>query len=286
MVTSEGQEDRGEVEWRIKVQLRGELISRQVWRGGELMSQGCHGWEPEEVIWPTWPGRSNEEVATSGLPLAGVEKYWSTTGNRLRDSAKWMATVLGAALAAIAGTSPLTAMRQHTLQPNAIIVGILGLCFLFVTLLLVIQVMRPQSVSFTDVQYSKQRGPLWRKLLYKKPLYKWQKAIEEDPDLYLPCEVRCLTALRQSMIIEEGTLIALSRAKAAAQDQTSRHLLCDAQSARAARLLELRVAAAKIATVGEYYNLRHRSSWATYGGIVCGLAGTIGIVAAFAWPPR
>ena len=57
-----------------------------------------------------------------------------------------------------------------------------------------------------------------------------------------------------------------------------------AQTARAARLLELRTAATQIATVGEYYALRARSTRATYVGIVCGLAGTA-IVLAFAWPP-
>jgi hypothetical protein len=86
------------------------------------------------------------------------------------------------------------------------------------------------------------------------------------------------------MIIEEMTLVALSRATATARDQMSSQVLCEARTARAARLLELRVAAARIATVGEYYKLRHRSSWATYAGVLCGLAGTAAIVAAFAWP--
>ena len=65
------------------------------------------GWEPEGVIWPAWPARSKDEIAASGSPLAGVQEYWSTVGNRLRDSAKWTAAALGAALAAVIGTSPL-----------------------------------------------------------------------------------------------------------------------------------------------------------------------------------
>ena len=54
--------------------------------------------------------------------------------------------------------------------------------------------------------------------------------------------------------------------------------------ARTARLLELRIAATKIVTVGEFYKLRTRSARSTYGGIACGLIGTAAIVAAFAWP--
>ncbi len=170
-------------------------------------------------------------------------------------------------------------MREHQPQGAAIILGSLGLVFLGVTMLLVIQVMRPQSVSFTDVQCARQlRWPA------RRPLLKWLQTIESQRDLYLPCGIRCLSGLRQSMIIEEITLMALSRARATARDQVSSQRLCDAQTARAARLVELRIAAARIATVGEYYKLRYRSSWATYAGVVCGLLATATIVTAFAWP--
>jgi hypothetical protein len=284
MITSDGQPDRREVEWQVKIHAQGDVITREVRRGGELMRRGCHDWEPERIIWPTWPGTTEDEVAAFGKPLAGVADYWSTAGDRLRDSAKWLAAVLGLALATIVGTSPLSAMKQGKLEIGAIITGSLGLLFLFLTMLLVIQVMRPQSVSFFDVQYAKPRKRrLWQKLLYCKPLYKWHTIVEDEPDLYLPCEVNCLTALRQSMIIELVTLKALSHAMVDTESQHLKQLLCDSQSARAARLLELRVAAATIATVGEYYKLRYRSSWATYGGAVCGLLGTAGVIAAFVW---
>jgi hypothetical protein len=44
--------------------------------------------------------------------------------------------------------------------------------------------------------------------------------------------------------------------------------------------MELRTACANIATIGEYYKLRGRSTRATYGGIICSFAGTIAIIAA------
>ena len=37
--------------------------------------------------------------------------------------------------------------------------------------------------------------------------------MESHQDLYLPCGVKCLTSLRQSMIIEKITLMALAQAK-------------------------------------------------------------------------
>jgi hypothetical protein len=90
-------------------------------------------------------------------------------------------------------------------------------------------------------------------------------SVQSEEDLYLPCGVRSLTSLRQSMIIEEVTLGALARARASARDQATSRILCQAQAARSARLVELRTTAARIATIGEYYKLRARSTRATLG---------------------
>lgn len=104
---SDTMDGRKEVDWRVEVRPDGHMISRRVWRDGKPWDQCDQPWEPESVIWPAWPAKTRDEADAAGSPLAGVEKYWTTVGNRLRDSAKWMATVLGAALAAVAGTSPL-----------------------------------------------------------------------------------------------------------------------------------------------------------------------------------
>ena len=252
--------------------------------GGSRWSQSCNAPAEDEcdVIWPTWPARSQDEAAASPSPLADVQEYWSTVGDRLRDSAKWTAIVLGAALATVIGTSPLAGMREHRPQPIAILLGAVGLVFLGVTMLLVLQVMRPHSVSFNNVQKA-EKGKWWLPLP-QTALYKWRMIVENQQDLYLPCGVRCLTGLRQSMIVEEVTLVALSRAARKARDQAAREKFCQAQAARAARLLELRATAALVTSVGEYYMLRYRSSWAAYGGILCGLLATAAIVLAFAWP--
>lgn len=276
----DGENKGTQVEWEVEVRPEGDLITREVWCDGKPWNQCGHGWEPQPVVWPTWPVRSQGEVAASGSPLAGVQQYWSTVGDRLRDSAKWMAAVLGLAVATVIGTSPLAAMREHRPPPTAVLLGSAGLVFLGLTMFLVLQVMRPQSVSYTEVQRAAARWS-W---LPQSPLYKWRQTVESQQDLYLPCGVRCLTGLRQTMIIEEITLMALSRARATARDQAARDKVCDAQAARAGTLSELRVTADRIAMIGEYYKLRYRSSWATYGGVLCGLCGTAAVVAAFAWP--
>ena len=86
------------------------------------------------------------------------------------------------------------------------------------------------------------------------------------------------------MAIEEVTLTRLAQLMEDVSNRAARKRLRHAQTARAARLLELRTAAADVAAVGEYYALRARSTRATYGGIVSGLLGTATIVLAFTWP--
>jgi len=294
-----GEKDGRRAKWTVEVRPDpdGDLITRLVWRNGKRVNRcgGARGscafdaftedpggghQHHDEVIWPAWPTTSQDEAAAAPSPLAEVQQYWSTAGNRLRDSAKWSAAVLGAALAAVIGASPLAGIRGHTPQPIAIALGAAGLVFLGITMFLVLQVMRPQSVSYDRVQNAE---PRWR-WLPETPLYKWRKTIESHQDLYLPCGVQDLDRLRQSTIIEEVTLKALACALPTAADQATRDCLCQAREARAVRLRELRSTAAMVATVGEYYTLRYRSSWATYGGILCGLLGTAAIVAAFAWP--
>jgi hypothetical protein len=265
--------------WTVALSTDGDRIRRDIWFDGVPWNPAGEGWECEGIIWPTWPAGPADESALPGSPLAGVHKRWSRASNRLRDSAKWMAAVLGAALATVVGTSPLAAMRQHHPATTAIVLGLTGLIFLSITLFLVMQVMRPQSVSYTDIQ----NAPHRRGML-QPPLSKWRETVESHEDLYLPCGVKCLTSLRQSMIIEEATLMALARARADKPDEQPSKRLREAETARTVRLLELRTAAAQIVTIGEYYKLRARSTRATYGGILCGLIGSAAIIAAFAWP--
>ncbi len=265
--------------WTVALSTDGQRIRRDIWADGIPWDPAGEGWECEGIIWPTWPATPADESVAPGAPLAGVHKRWGKASNRLRDSAKWMAAALGAALATVVGTSPLTVMRQHHPAAAAMVVGLTGLLFLGITLFLVLQVMRPQTVSYADIQNAPPRRGL-----RQPPLSKWRETVESQEDLYLPCGVKCLTSLRQSMIIEEATLMALARARAHTPDEQISKRLCEAQTARTARLLELRTAAAQIVTIGEYYKLRARSTRATYGGILCGLIGSAAIIAAFAWP--
>jgi hypothetical protein len=281
LVTSNGTGDGNESEWTVRLFWAADgTIERQVQRDGRPWIP-CSNSSPDTMIWPAW-SPTDQERADAGRPLNSVQDYWSAASDRLRDSSKWMATVIGAALAALIGTSPLHDMQDHPPRLLAIVLGVTGLALVTLTLLLVLQVMRPVSVSYTDVQASGNERNL---LQGWTSLRKWKDTVESQQDLYLPCGVKCLTSLRQAMIIEELTMIALVRAVPRVRAVNANEDVIDlAKKARHGRLLDLQQAACQVATIGEYYRTKRRSSWATYVGGFAGAAGTALIMAAFILP--
>jgi hypothetical protein len=82
------------------------------------------------------------------------------------------------------------------------------------------------------------------------------------------------------MTVEEITLVALSRATEDVESDPVLQTLKGAQAARAARLHELRAAAATVVAMGTYYVARARTTVASYGGVTLGLLGLLAIAAA------
>lgn len=115
LFTSSGTGYGQDVEWKMTVRSGDSgRITREVRMDGELWVPESREWCPELTIWPSWsPAEESGGEKAGETPLQGVHDYWSASDDRLRDSAKWMAAVLGAALAALIGTSPLAGMRNH-----------------------------------------------------------------------------------------------------------------------------------------------------------------------------
>jgi hypothetical protein len=135
--TSDGTGNRGLATWGVTVLPgpSGEIVREVQVDGKEWEAE----WHPEPTIWPTWsPGVGAE--AGAGASLQGAHDYWKDAGDHLRDSAKWLAAVIGASLGALVGTSPLADIWQHRLPTAAYLVGAAGIVLLGVTLLLVLQV--------------------------------------------------------------------------------------------------------------------------------------------------
>ncbi len=69
-----------------------------------------------------------------------------------------MAAVIGAALATLVGSSPLAGLSSRHLQAVAILLGLAGLALLGVTMLFILRVLQPLSVSMTQVQAASARN--------------------------------------------------------------------------------------------------------------------------------
>jgi hypothetical protein len=78
----------------------------------------------------------------------------------------------------------------------------------------------------------------------------------------------------------------LARAEEDAENGAVSNQLREARAARAARLHELRTAAASVVSLGEYYQVRARSTYATYLGVTFGFLGIVAIISAVAWPTK
>ncbi|MFG1605067.1 hypothetical protein [Actinoplanes sp. NPDC049265] len=289
-------DDSEQIYWRVEVSPVDGVVKRTVQRGaGPATLADWPGddtsWEPEAVIWPAWSPSLDPEADRRTTPLRGAREHWGALGDRLRESAKWMSTVLGAALALLLGTSPLGELGEKPLNARAVVWGLLGLAMLLCTMFLLLQVMQPRAVSFEDVQRSG-RGPLAR----------WRSVVETQQDLYLPDGVNDLNGLRNAIIVEESTLAALACAVQRASEAESQAAEADDEAAednhdavratrrradleqarrtRTARLRDLRAAVDEVAAIGEFYWLRRRGQYACYAGASFAAVGIACIVAA------
>jgi len=290
---------RGPMYWKVRVRPWDGVVERSVWRGSRVGALDAwrgdqEAWEPEEVIWPAWSPGLDPAAERHTTPLREAREHWGRLGERLRETAKWMSTVLGAALALLLGTSPLGGLSEASLTGAAVLWGVIGLGCLFVTLWLLLTVLQPSAVSFADVQTSDRVGIKDR----TDPLVRWKRVVESQQDLYLPCGINSLDGLRNAVIVEEATLAALACAiQRAAQAEcrfaeydveaaawvADRHReLIRAAEARTARLHDLRDAVGEVAVIGEFYVLKQRSWTACLLGAMCTAVGVACVVAALA----
>jgi hypothetical protein len=191
--------------WEVKIRPSAHRIIRVACYCTTSQSEIQEHEEPEEVIWPTWPATIEDEAEVATSPLADLQRYWSTAGNRLRESAKWMATVIGAALAAVIGTSPSANLSSHHFRVAAAVIGLMGLLSLGTTMLLVLRVLQPPEVSFEQIEAADTQPETARpsnrpdqhtfsrfNRHEERALCRWKRTVESHQDLYLPCGVMSL----------------------------------------------------------------------------------------------
>jgi hypothetical protein len=119
----------GPMYWKVVVRPVDGVVERTVQRGARADALADWvgdetTWEPEEVIWPAWSPSLDPAADHHTTPLREAREHWSRLGDRLRESAKWMSTVLGAALALLLGTSPLGRLSEASFNQPAVAWGV------------------------------------------------------------------------------------------------------------------------------------------------------------------
>lgn len=245
----------------------------------------------DEVIWPAWCPHVEADVHTDASTVTALERihgYWDKSADQVRGSAKWMATAVGLALATLIGASPFADLAARSPGVWFWVPVAVGLVCLGSTLLLLTQVLLPSATSYDSVQIADRRrcdatrSPR-RWPARNSPLETWKHQVESQPDLWLPSGVTCLDTLREAMIVDELTLVALSQAEGVATTLPEEvgHVR-QAQRIQAARLRAWRTAAARIVLIGELYRVRARAWRAICLGIPLCLFGALSIIVAFA----
>jgi hypothetical protein len=258
-----------------------------------------------ETAWPIWVAKPEGETAVQEF-----QHGWQAAAEQTRSAAKWIATVLGASLAALAGlagTAPLTGLRDEGLSTAAKWSGVVGLLLLAVTLSIVLRVLVPEQVTFADLERNTRFSGL-------------RQDIEGDAEyrgLFLPIGIDSLAELRGRARVEELTLNAFAeqlaklpattKTDAASDDLATntqprskrpspgtpepddpepkavRHLT-EAQAGRAAWLASLNLAMGQWTTIAAFTQLRGKAQLASRLGVPLGVAGTALVIGAFLAP--
>lgn len=247
----------------------------------------------EEPVWPIWVPTPDSETT-----VADFEKQWADASAQARSTAKWLATVLGAALGALIGSAPLANLRDLYVPWLAYLYGGAGLVLLALTLFLVLRVLVPRVTGFNDLTSG---GRSFRKL---------KTRLEGHGGVLLPTgitsmdelacraqlEARTLNQLAilltevkpDSAISKEGgaasSLLHRSTKPDANTDEQRYATLMAAQAGRAQWLTYLTETITQWTAVASYQDVENRARLARVVGLISGTVGTALIVVSFLMP--
>jgi len=229
--------------------------------------------EFREPIWPIWVPQPDSDTT-----IADFETHWNDASTQARSTAKWIATVLGAALAALIGTAPLAGFRDQDIPWYAYLSGGVGLVLIIVTLALIINVLVPQVTGFGDLTSSSGSGAF----------AELKGKAKESTGALLPIGITTLDELAGRNRLEDYTLNKLANEIADDnQDHTekARHeTLIAAQKGRAQWLSYLTQTITQWTVIASYRDVKNRADRALSLGLFTGAIRTAGIVLAFLMP--
>jgi hypothetical protein len=266
--------------------------------------------EFEEPVWPIWVPTPDSETT-----VADFEKQWADASAQARSTAKWIATVLGAALAALIGSAPLANLRDLYVPRLAYLYGGVGLVLVALTLFLVLRVLVPRVTGFDDLTSGgrsfRTLGGRWFRKLRGRSFRELKARLEGHGGVLLPTGISSFDELACRAQLEERTLnqlailltqvkhpdSAISKERGAASSLLHRSkkpdadtneqryaTLAAAQAGRAQWLTYLTETITQWTAVASYQDVADRAGLARGVGLISGTVGTALIVVSFLMP--
>jgi hypothetical protein len=245
-------------------------------------------WSFDELVSPIYvPGKcddknvdSDNKLANGGNAMAEFQKHWSERETQARTTAKWIATSLGVALAALVGTAPLSGLSKEYIPREAYIYAAEGLILIGITIFFVVRVLVPKITGFGDLLDT------WR-LLKPRTFKTIRKKAESHSGVMLPTGIKTLAELAWRAELEAKTLNVLATCilrqgrQGSGADEKEVSALQRAQRERGHWLDVLTTELTQWTTVAAYEVVRKDAWWARTFGLAAGVVGTAAIIGAF-----
>jgi hypothetical protein len=221
--------------------------------------------------------------------MAGFQKHWDDASAQARSTSKWIATVLGAALAALIGTAPLSGLQGKQIPPLAFGAAAAGLFLIAVTLFLVLRVLVPNVTGFGDIIAAEPK-----RFFRRRKFHSLQEQASRGGGVMLPIGIGSLPELGWRSRIESQTLDKLAQTISEKSQQQGEensdssspplNVLKDAQKVRGRWLTLLTNEITQWTSIGAYVVVKRAAGAARFWGLIFGVLGTAAIVWAFLQP--
>jgi hypothetical protein len=252
-----------------------------------------------ECIWPAYvPVPASEVIAATGTndpknapssgAVATADKHWAEATAQARSTAKWIATTLAAALAAVVGTAPLTSLNGSDVDWESQAGGALlvGIGLIGITLFMVISVLIPGVTTFDDLMQDPEADQDLQWMFSvttvsgaQRELARKAKAAE---GVLLPIGIQTLAELGHRVRLEELTLTKIldqaNKAPAGKSGDKERAFWAAVRLGRAQILQGYLDEISQWVMVAAYVAVKVRADRARTFGLACGLAGAVAIV--------
>jgi hypothetical protein len=248
--------------------------------------------EHTELMWPVYvPTSTPAEGGAAAVSAASADtsaastadQYWSDATTQARTAAKWIATSLGAALAAIIGTAPLTPLSGKTVDwfsgPGLALA--LGIISLGVAFFLVISVLVPGVTFFADLMTQRREvSGIDEFFNTSSALNALAKRAGEQGGVQLPIGVSSLAELGHRIRLEEMTLDKISaKLVADSEENIPDGTLWTAMKVGRGQILQNYLSeSTRWAIVASYIAVKVRTDRARTAGLALGLVGAMAVV--------